>query len=67
MSNIAFVECKDLLKCPCCNHKADMIEFQDPFVKSENWYKVSCSKCSIRTCRLSSKYQAKKTWNRRVK
>ena len=52
------IECEELSKCPCCGFKAD-------YNHIDSLHKVSCSKCGIRTCGLSSKIQALKTWNRR--
>jgi len=54
--------------CPCCGARADLVIVRD--TRGQQWrdkdrFKVSCSKCGIRTCQLSSKAQAYKTWNRR--
>lgn len=44
-----------------------MVAYQHPegYSHKGTWFKISCSKCGMRTCKLSSKAQAKKTWNRR--
>ena len=64
MSNLGHVECNGIKQCPCCNHKAEMIKYYSSDDK-DNWYKVLCNKCALCTRKLSSKAQAKKTWNRR--
>ncbi len=50
----------NLLPCPCCRSTADFLESR----KDGRW-KVLCGRCGMRTAFLSSKSQARKTWNRR--
>lgn len=55
--------------CPCCGARADLIIVRQ--TRGEAWrdadfFKVSCSKCSLRTCQVASKATARKAWNRRV-
>lgn len=57
-----------LLKCPCCDSKSEMWEVRGRRIELDShnkYYKISCTKCGMRTCQLSSKAQARKTWNRR--
>ena len=49
-----------LKKCPCCGGKANL--FYSPYCKD---YKILCTRCSIRTCKLATKASAIKSWNRR--
>ncbi len=53
--------------CPCCGSKSDMLKFEDVSygVPCGKTYKVSCTKCGMRTCKMASSTSAKKCWSRR--
>jgi len=58
---------ESLLNCPCCGSRAEYYMWNSKYVydKPPKECKVACTKCSLRTCFVSSKAQAKKSWNRR--
>lgn len=56
----------ELKRCPCCGHKAKLLEHR--FNELPPTYGVECTACSLSTWQFwGRKEDAKKAWNTRVK